>query len=49
MVIIYKYIIAIIKTPMGNSVRVYDVARCICDIIRSKNRMDSKHVKHSIN
>lgn len=33
---------------MGNSVRVYDVERCICDIIRSKNRMDSEHVKHSI-
>ena len=36
------------KTPMGNSVRVYDVERCICDIIRSKNRMDSEHVKYSI-
>lgn len=37
-----------VKTPMGNNVRVYDVERCICDIIRSKNRMDSEHVKHSI-
>ena len=33
---------------MGNSVRVYDVEICICDIIRSKNRMDSEHIKHSI-
>ena len=33
---------------MGNSVRAYDAERCICDIIRSKNRMDSEHVKHSI-
>ncbi len=37
-----------VKTPMGNSVRVYDVERCICDIIRSKNRMDSEHIKYSI-
>ena len=37
-----------IKAPMGNNVRVYDVERCICDIIRSKNRMDKEHVKYSI-
>ncbi len=35
-------------TPMGNKVRVYDIERCICDIIRSKKRMDSEHVKYSI-
>ena len=35
-------------TPMGNIVRVYDIERCICDIIRSKKRMDSEHVKYSI-
>ena len=33
---------------MGNNVRVYDMERCICDIIRSKNRMDLEHVKYSI-
>src|SRR5574344_558119 len=37
-----------IETPFGNKVKVYDVERCICDIIRSKKRMDSEHVKHSI-
>lgn len=37
-----------VETPMGNSVRAYDAERCNCDIIRSKNRMDSEHVKHSI-
>ena len=37
-----------VETPMGNKVRVYDIERCICDIIRSKNRMDSEHIKHSI-
>lgn len=37
-----------IDTPMGNKVKAYDIERCICDIIRSKNRMDSEHVKHSI-
>ena len=37
-----------VETPMGNTVRVYDIERCICDIIRSKNRMDSEHVKYSI-
>ena len=45
---IYELGITEVKTPMGNNIRVYDVERCICDIIRSKNRMDSDHVKYSI-
>ena len=45
---IYELGLTEVKTPMGNSVRVYDVERCICDIIRSKNWMDSEHVKYSI-
>ena len=45
---IYELGLTRIKTPMGNYVRVYDVERCICDIIRSKNRMDLEHVKFSI-
>ena len=45
---IYELGLIRINTPMGNKVKVYDMERCICDIIRSKNRMDSEHVKHSI-
>ena len=45
---IYELGITEVKTPIGNNIRVYDVERCICDIIRSKNRMDSDHVKYSI-
>ena len=45
---IYELGLTEVKTPMGNNVRVYDVERCICDIIRSKNRMDSERIKHSI-
>ena len=37
-----------VKTPMGNIVKAYDIERCICDIIRSKNRMDFDHVKYTI-
>ena len=37
-----------IETPYGNKVRVYDIERCICDIIRSRNRMDLEHIKYSI-
>ena len=37
-----------VETPMGNKVRTYDIERCICDIIRSKNRMDPEHVKYSV-
>lgn len=45
---IYELGLTKVETPMGNKVKVYDIERCICDIIRSKNRMDSEHVKHSV-
>ena len=45
---IYELGLIQIDTPKGNKVKVYDTERCICDIIRSKNRMDSEFVKHSI-
>lgn len=45
---IYELGLTEVETPMGNKVKTYDMERCICDIIRSKNRMDSEHVKHSI-
>lgn len=45
---IYELGLTEVETPMGNKVRVYDIERCICDIIRSKNRMDSEFVKYSI-
>ena len=45
---IYELGLVEVETPIGNKVTAYDVERCICDIIRSKNRMDSEHIKHSI-
>ena len=45
---IYELGLTEVETPMGNKVKVYDIERCICDIIRSKNRMDFEHVKHSV-
>ena len=45
---IYELGLTLVNTPMGNKVKVYDIERCICDIIRSKNRMDSEYVKYSI-
>lgn len=36
------------KTPDGNEVKAYDLERSICDIIRSKNRMDFEQVKKAV-
>ena len=36
------------ETPNGNKVRAYDKERCICDIIKSKGRMDLEQVKKSV-
>lgn len=45
---IYELGVVVIETPNGNKVRAYDKERCICDIIRSKERMDSEQVKKTI-
>lgn len=45
---IYNLGLTEVETPMGNKVRCYDIERCICDIIRFKNRMDIEHVKYSV-
>ena len=37
-----------VETPQGNKVKAYDMERCICDIIRSKKRMDIEHIKYAI-
>lgn len=44
----YKIGLTEVETPMGNKVKVYDIERCICDIIRSKNRMDFNLVKSCV-
>ena len=35
-------------SPNGNKLKAYDRERCICDIIKSKNRMDLEQVKKTI-
>lgn len=37
-----------IETPDGNTVQTYDIERCICDIIRSRNRFDIENIKYSV-
>lgn len=45
---LYEVGLTIATTPQGNKVRVYDIERCICDIIRSKKRMDIEHIKYAV-
>ena len=45
---IYELGVVEIETPNGNKVRAYNKERCICNIIRSKGRMDSEQVKKTI-
>jgi len=37
-----------IESPFSNKIKVYEIERCICDIIRSKSRMDIEQVKKCI-
>lgn len=45
---IYELGLTEVLTPNGNKVKAYDKERCICDIIRSKGRMDYEQVKKTI-
>lgn len=45
---IYEIGMVEVENTNGNKVRTYDKERCICDIIRSKGRMDPEQVKKSI-
>lgn len=45
---IYKLGLIDVKTPLGNIVKAYDIERCICDIVKSKKRIDIKQYKYSI-
>lgn len=42
---VYELGISEVMTPNGNIVRAYDLEKSICDIIKSKNRMDFEQVK----
>lgn len=45
---IYELGVTKVKTLSGNYVRAYDLERCICDIVRSKSRMDFEQVKKTL-
>ena len=45
---IYEMGVVEVETPSGNKVRAYDKERCICDIIRSKGRLDPEQVKKAM-
>lgn len=44
----YQVGIANVKTFFGNTVRVYDMERTICDIIRSKKKMDIQVFRYAM-
>ena len=36
------------ETPFGNTVAVYDPERTICDVIRSRNRMEMQTIRDAL-
>lgn len=40
--------LAEVQTPCGHIVKAYDKERCICDIIKYKNKLDIEQVKKSV-
>ena len=45
---IYELGIIDYKTSMGHYIRIYDKEKCICDLIKYKNKLDLEQVKKSI-
>ncbi|HIW89095.1 MAG TPA: type IV toxin-antitoxin system AbiEi family antitoxin domain-containing protein [Candidatus Ligilactobacillus excrementipullorum] len=46
---LYQIGITEVKTPGGNMVRVYDIERTLCDILRQRDRSDSETIKQAMN
>ena len=38
----------VMTSPYGNSVKVYDVERTICDMLRSRNRLETDTVLNAV-
>lgn len=45
---LYKLGLINYKTPLGNQIKIYDVERCICDIIIHQNMLDFEQVKKAV-
>lgn len=45
---LYELGIISVNTPHGNSVRTFDLERTICDILRSRNRMDVQIINDAV-
>ncbi|MFD1318521.1 type IV toxin-antitoxin system AbiEi family antitoxin domain-containing protein [Loigolactobacillus zhaoyuanensis] len=46
---LYEIGITTIKTPGGHLVKVYDVERTLCDILRTRDRSDAETIKQAMN
>lgn len=45
---IYEIGIVDYKTNMGHTIRIYDKEKCICDLIKYRNKLDLEQVKKSV-
>ena len=46
---LYEIGIASTQTPGGNLVKVYDIERTLCDILRTRDRSDAETIKQAMN
>jgi len=46
---LYEIGITETKTPSGNTVKVYNVERTLCDILRTRDRSDAETIKQAMN
>jgi predicted transcriptional regulator of viral defense system len=45
---LYNMGVVFAPSMMGHEVRTYDIERTICDVLRSRNRIDSQTVSHAL-
>ena len=45
---LYPLGLATMESPQGNEIRVYDLERTICDVVRSRNQMDIQFVNEAL-
>jgi hypothetical protein len=45
---LHKLGLAVVKSPHGNQIRTFDLERTICDLLRSRNKIDIQFIAQAL-
>ncbi|MFI3329809.1 MAG: hypothetical protein R3Y05_04910 [bacterium] len=45
---VFEVGVTLVETNLGNTIKIYDVERCICDLIKFRTKLDEEQVKKTL-